>query len=144
MKFVDRDMYMRYAGSGVGHYRVPLRVADIPITDSTSKKQSPPPNENEDEPTESKDMASGARITIEALRNPTDAAGPGVVGVDDRDADVKHEDELTLDEEDDGDDGEEADIGYMVTAEIDEYDIGAEDGEDGAEEFDDQAGYADL
>ncbi|KAG5652335.1 hypothetical protein H0H81_005403 [Sphagnurus paluster] len=111
---VDRDMYMRYAGSGVGHYQVPL--TDTPVVDSTSTTP----------------------ITIELLWNLAEAAGSRIVGGDDYDANEEHRDELTLDKEDEG----EAHI--EGTVEIDEHDIGAEDGKDGAEEFDDQAGYADL
>ncbi|KAG5637871.1 hypothetical protein H0H81_002834 [Sphagnurus paluster] len=129
-KFVDRDMYMRYAGSGVGHYQVPL--TDTPVADSTSTSASQPLDKTRETPADTNNDTLEAPITIELLRNLAEAAGLRIVGGDDHDADEEHRDKLTLDEEDEG----EAHI--EGTVEIDKHDIGAEDGEDGAEEFDDR------
>ncbi|KAF5379470.1 hypothetical protein D9615_006555 [Tricholomella constricta] len=84
--------------------------------------------------------SSDRSMAIEQLRQHAEAAGAATVDDEqDQDADEQHCEELTLDLEEE----DEEDVGVGVEADY-EHDIGAEDGEDGAGDFEDEEGYADL
>lgn len=118
---------MRYAGSGVGHYQVPLddtRLQDHPTTDDAPDLSTDP---DEDEP---------ASLTSEELRRDAEAAGETFVETtpDDDPSLVEEDEELALLEEEEDADGDV----------IDGEDLGAEDGEDGFEDEEEAEGYATL
>ncbi|KAG5638429.1 hypothetical protein H0H81_012646 [Sphagnurus paluster] len=125
--FVDRDMYMRYAGGGVGHYRLPLSDPHIPVSELN-----PEPDTGEDP---SAPAPAPEAMSPEQLRQQAEEAGDKIADTQDHSDDEEHADELTLDDEDEVD---------VVGSSADEEDVGAEDGEDGAGDMEDEQGYADL
>ncbi|KAJ6474795.1 hypothetical protein C8R45DRAFT_1159936, partial [Mycena sanguinolenta] len=125
--FVDRDMYMRYLGGGVGHYQVP-----IPPEDEAAPTAEPAPDSDEEEfpsmiplpqipPPPSPEATSGP-LPDEELEDPaqnsdsddSEAARTPVVSDSDTDSDLG---ENFQDDDDEGDWG------------ADDDDLGPEDGE---------------
>lgn len=126
--FVDRDMYMRYAGGGVGHYKVPLHDSpgsDEQIGDTTEY--------TDDNPYTEPSIGSATRG-----RGGEEGESADVDGADsDEDGGETTDSEDQDNEEDAGGDG-----GMDVEEEYTE--LGAEDGEGGFVDPEDEEGYADL
>jgi hypothetical protein len=142
IRFVDRDMYMRYAGNGISHYKVDL--AEHPRATASPDE---PDIAEEVVPMEEGEFAAEGTAALGEIES--DNGGAGEIdngGDDDEDADHESEDdeelnneELNDEEEDDGegdgeDDGEDDN----------EDDLGAEDGEGGFVDLEDDEGYAPL
>jgi hypothetical protein len=108
-RFVDRDMYMRYAGGGVGHYRVTL--TDIPA------------NSNE---------------TQEVFAVDDDIMIAEVAGLEEVEEAEDIQDDNNEDHCSDSEGGEED------KENPEEDDLGAEDGEGGYLDAEDEEGYAAL
>ncbi|KDR69150.1 hypothetical protein GALMADRAFT_230924 [Galerina marginata CBS 339.88] len=137
--FVDRDMYMRYAGNGIGHYKVDLADdarAAVPSTD---------PNDTEGDawedvvPQESvgNRLSQGAGEGTEGGAEQEEEDDEGDDG-EDEDGDEDEDENRDSDEGDDeGDDEGEDDEG-------EDDDLGAEDGEGGFVDLEDDEGYAPL
>ena len=118
-------MYMRYAGGGVGHYRVTL--LDSPAN------ANPTPQEDfaMDDDIDSPRSIIITTTNLEECRIATETAGH-------KDSDVK-EAEYILDDHHSDSESEEED-----EENLDEDDVGAEDGEGGCIDAEDNEGYAAL
>jgi len=132
-------MYMRYAGNGIGHYKVDL--AEDPKTAESSHEP---------------DIAEEV-VPVEEAVVPTEGAAPGEIEpdkggaalgeIDDdaddsgREADHEGEDDEELDDEELDD---EEDNGEGDDDDEDDNDLGAEDGEGGFVDPEDDEGYAPL
>jgi len=126
---------MRYAGNGVGHYKVDL--AEDPKTAESFHEpdiaEEVAPMEEAVVPTEGADLGESERNKGGAALGEVDDANDG------READQEAEDDEELDDEeldDEEDDGEGDDD--------DDDDLGAEDGEGGFVDPEDDEGYAPL
>ena len=134
IRFVDRDMYMRYAGNGVGHYKVDL--AEDPKTAESFHEpdiaEEAVPIHEAVVPTEGADLGDSERDKGGATLGEVDDANDG------REAkqDDEELDDEELDDEEDDDEGDDKDD--------EDDDLGAEDGEGGFVDPEDDEGYAPL
>ncbi|KJA19627.1 hypothetical protein HYPSUDRAFT_143405, partial [Hypholoma sublateritium FD-334 SS-4] len=121
--FVDRDMYMRFAGGGIGHYKVELGDARV----SEPSPDNPVEGE-EDEDEEGDDNDKGCEGEDDGAEDEEDDGGEGsAVGEgEDNDEAAKRSDDESAGED------------------IDDDELGAEDGEGGFEDAEDDEGYAPL
>jgi hypothetical protein len=121
-------MYMRYAGGGVGHYRVAL--TDTPAN----------PNETQEVSAVDDDIIVAEVAGLEEVE---EAEGIQDDNIEDRcsDSEGREEDEDNLEEDDHGtEDGEEEEDEDNP----EEDDLGAEDGEERFLDAEDEEGYAAL
>ncbi|KAJ7443801.1 hypothetical protein FB451DRAFT_1568533 [Mycena latifolia] len=120
--FVDRDMFMRYFGGGVGHYqvKVPDEDADEPEL-SESDDEEPDPNQVQDPQPD-----------------------PDLDGDSDGGDEQEEEEEDTGNIEVDSDDEEEEEDDSSDSEEDEGGEFGPEDGEDGGDDLTTQLGYDEL
>jgi hypothetical protein len=136
-RFVDRDMYMRYAGGGVGHYKVDLMEG--------SRDSAPPP---EPEPAANSEDAFNTSDSTDTVTagNHGDASFPTV------DDAADNADGCDFAEEDPGEDSEsdheDLESEHEGSENYDqggiEENFGAEDGEGMFGDVEDEEGYAPL
>ncbi|KAJ6457005.1 hypothetical protein C8R47DRAFT_1248481 [Mycena vitilis] len=105
--FVDRDMFMRYLGGGVGHYQVPV-PDEIPEDDDLEPEE----DEEEDEPA----------TANQEQRNPADSD-------DDNEGSGDDEDQEEPQKQDSGDEDSDEEGDPWVEDLDDDGDLGPEDGE---------------
>jgi len=120
-------MYIRYAGGGVGHYRVTL--TDIPANANEIQEDFA----DNDNVTADSDPPRLTNLELEERKIAAEAAGPEEVEEAERIQDDDTEDHCS-DSEGEEDDEEDPD----------EDDLGAEDGEGGFLDLEDDEGYAVL
>ena len=132
-------MYMRYAGNGIGHYKVDL--AEDP---KTAESLHEPDISEEVVPVEEGVVTTeGAALGEIEPESRSAALGEIDDDADDgREADHEGEDDEELDDEEL--DNEEEDDGEGDGEDDDEGDLGAEDGEGGFVDPEDDEGYAPL
>ncbi|KAK7021684.1 hypothetical protein R3P38DRAFT_3541427 [Favolaschia claudopus] len=127
--FVDRDMYMRYVGGGIGHYKVEVEdEQELPENERRENEEDGEGSADEDEPepsASSNDVDSDAEDNSEARKDRDDGSEVDSAEVS---SDSDSEDGSA---NEDGADGE------------DEEDFGPEDGE-GFVDDEDAEGYAPL
>ncbi|KAJ7827319.1 hypothetical protein B0H13DRAFT_2373887 [Mycena leptocephala] len=116
--FVDRDMFMRYLGGGVGHYRVP-------VPDDAAEDGDIPPEEDEPDPADDHDI----------LRPDSEVPAQNDNESDDSDDKQTDEPEITIGDEEEEEQEEEQDSDdegdpWEDSEEPDEENLGPEDGED--------------
>ena len=136
-RFVDRDMYMRYAGNGIGHYKVDL---------ADDARTAAPSTDIEDEAGEGLEGAMAEDLPPHApMTNDGDSHGDHEGTSHEADKDEEDEDEGEENEDKDSDveereDEEEEDVDDSES----EDDFGAEDREGGFVDLEDEEGYAPL
>ncbi|KAJ7151509.1 hypothetical protein C8R46DRAFT_1229045 [Mycena filopes] len=136
--FVDRDMYVRYVGGGVGHYQVEIEeeeeVLDPDLPEEDEEEQLPIIPE---EPEQAPEELDPVTIHSPASDGPASADGDKE-DLSDKDSEGGDEErDSTYETSDDDGDGEGGDVGSDQDG-----DLGPEDGEglgDGNEELDDYA-----
>ena len=124
-RFVDRDMYMRYAGGGIGHFRVTL--PDTP--GNANETQEDFAMDDDIDPPRS----IFAMTNLEECRIAAEMAGREEIG------EVEHILDDNIDDSHSDSEGEEED-----EENPDEDDLGAEDGEGAFLDAEDDEGYAAL
>ncbi|KAG6913917.1 hypothetical protein DXG01_003557, partial [Tephrocybe rancida] len=129
----NRDMYMRQAGGGIGHYHVPLNYPHVVSLDPAANNGVPSVNTSSPTPVPSTNIATETPgPTLEQLISEAVAAGTAEVDDGENHADDEHRDEMEAEE-----DGEEDGEGIIH----DDDDLGAKDGEDGVQDVEDEEGY---
>jgi len=93
-------MYMRYAGGGIGHYQVPL---NDPHSAESAATEEPDVVKTFPVPTDDVMVGHGT-VSLEQLQQEAEAAGTATINDGEgEDADEAHTEELTFDDEEDGD-----------------------------------------
>ena len=123
---MDRDMYMQYAGNGIGHYKVDL--VDNPKMAASSHE----PNIAEEVVPIEEDVVTTEGAALGEIEPESHSAALGEMdddADDDQEADHEGEDDEELNDEELED--EEEDDGEGDGEDDNEDDLGAEDGEGG-------------
>ncbi|KAF7344219.1 hypothetical protein MVEN_01712600 [Mycena venus] len=146
--FVDRDMYVRYIGGGVGHYQVEITEEEDPpaedrpddLSEDSEEDVPEPPTHLPEEEIPDKprmpdaDGVDGVAIPSSGADAASDAEGSDD-GEEDRDSTVESDEGSAADA-----DGEDAELDESGS---EDDDLGAEDGE-GFMDPEDEEGYAPL
>ena len=135
-RFVNRDMYMRYAGGGVGHYKVDLKEGS---RDSAPPPEPEPAAEDAFDDTETPDNHGDANFQTvdEALTNLLGTAA-------DDNADGRDFAESDSSGDSDYEDLEFESEGGSASEDYEEENFGVEDGEGVFGDIEDEEGYAPL
>ncbi|KAF8155662.1 hypothetical protein B0H34DRAFT_859991 [Crassisporium funariophilum] len=135
--FVDVDMYMHYAGNGIGHYKVDL------ANDARAAVPSTNPDDTEGDAWEDDVVAQGSvGDDLPQGASEGNEGGAEQVGEDDEGGDGEEEEEEDGDNNEDESSDQGNDKGEDDEGKDDE--LGAEDGKGGFVDLEDKEGYAPL
>jgi hypothetical protein len=122
--FVDRDMFMRYFGGGIGHTTTTIQSAREDVAMDVDEDAKIMNSDDEAMGTEAQVSEFVGHHSLEELQQMASAMAEGVMTGDWEDV------ERTLDSDDDGDDSDDEDMDDDMSTDNDDDDLGPEDGED--------------